>query len=107
MAVKIIELLYKRLADKSRLFECAVAAYDASTSWEDSAWKVEHLLSVFETLTSDQIDKLLKAYDRTNDNKFSFRGRRLLMPLLKKWTGKNYSLTHTGDLAPDLDTNEG
>ena len=42
--------LHKRLPDKSRLFECALSAYAASTGWADSAWKVKHLLSFFEEL---------------------------------------------------------
>ena len=36
MALKIFDLLHKRLADKTRLFECTLMAYSESDSFEDS-----------------------------------------------------------------------
>ena len=92
IAVKVFRLLYKHLPDKSRLFDCALAAYAASTSWEDSASKIEHLLSLFESLTQDQVKRLLEAYRANRQNKSSFRGMDLLQPLLEKWTGKQWKV---------------
>ena len=90
LAAKVFALLYKRLPDKSRLFECALAAYAASTSFADSAWKVKRLLSVFETLSSDQVRRLFEAYQANSQNASSFSGMDLLKPLLEKWTGENW-----------------
>lgn len=92
MAAKIFQLLVKRLQDKSRLFECSIAAYNSSTSFAGSAWKVEHCLSMYETLTSQQIEMVLNAYRNNSQNRSSFRGMDLLKPLLEKWTKKPWKV---------------
>lgn len=90
IALNIFHLLKKRLTDKSRLFECALAAYAKSDSFADSAWKVKHLLSGFDDLSSTQVERVVAAY-RTNDqNASSFKGMDLLGPLLNRWTGKEW-----------------
>lgn len=103
IAVQVFRLLYKRLPDKSRLFECALSAYNASSSWEDSGWKVEHLLTLFESLTSDQVTRLLGAYRTNKWNRNSFRGMDVLQPLLEKWTGKGWSVQNK-ELVQDVET---
>ncbi len=90
LAANVFALLYKRLPDKSRLFECALAAYAASTCFADSAWKVKNLLSVFDTLSADQVKRLLDAYHANSQNATSFSGMDLLKPLLEKWTGEQW-----------------
>ena len=92
IAVKVFQLLHKRLPDKSRLFECALSAYAQSRSFADSAWKVEHLLSVFEALSTDQVDRLFKAYRGNGQNTSSFKGMGLLRLLLEKWTGEKWTV---------------
>jgi len=86
IAVKVNKLLYKLLPDKSRLFECALSAYAGSTSWEDSAWKVKHLLSLFDNPTSNQVSRIIDAYNANPKNQHSFAGMDLLKPLLESWT---------------------
>lgn len=92
IAGKVFPLLYKRLPDKSRLFECALSAYAQSKSFADSGWKVEHLLSVFETLSADQVRRVVDAYRANGQNTASFRGMDLLKPLLEKWTGEQWTV---------------
>lgn len=92
MAVKVFRLLYKRLPDKSRLFECALSAYSASNSFADSAWKVENLLTVFENLTKKEVDRVIDALSSNSQNSDSFKGNSSLRPILEKWTGKEWSL---------------
>lgn len=92
IAVKVFHLLHKRLPDKSRLFECALSAYVQSRSFADSAWKVEHLLSVFESLSTDQVDRLVEAYRENGQNTSSFKGMGLLQPLLEKWTDGQWTV---------------
>lgn len=99
IAIKVFHLLYKRLPDKSRLFECALSAYAASESFADSAWKVEHLLSIFESLTSDQVSRVVEAYQANGQNRSSFKGMDLLQPLLEKWTGKKWRVK-SNELVP-------
>ena len=86
IAVKVNQLLHKRLPDKSRLFECALSVYTTSRNWADSAWKINHLLSPFETLTSQQVARVVDAYRANPQNSNSFDGMDLLKPLLEKWT---------------------
>jgi hypothetical protein len=93
IAIKVFQLLMKRLADKSRIFESVLAAYADSDSFADSAWKVEHLLSGFQDLSSTQINRLLDTYRANHQNKNSFKGRDMLVPLLKRWTGKDWIVT--------------
>lgn len=90
IAIKVFQLLVQRLADKSRLFECALAAFAASASFEESGWNVEHLLSSFESLTSQQVERIMTAYRDNSQNKNSFKGKGHLMPLLEKWTGAKW-----------------
>ncbi|MGD9873122.1 MAG: toll/interleukin-1 receptor domain-containing protein [Kiritimatiellia bacterium] len=90
IAFNVFQLLYKRLPDKSRLFECALSVYTASWSFADSAWKIEHLLSLFESLSSDQVGRVFEAYRSNAQNKHSFKGRELLIPLLERWTGEKW-----------------
>ncbi len=90
MSAKIYSLLHKRLLDKPRLFESALGAYSASESWEDSGWKVLNVLAAFETLTTQQVDRILYAYQKNADNRGSFKGMRMLRPLLEKWTGHKW-----------------
>lgn len=92
IAVKVFQLLYKRLPDKSRLFECALSAYARSDSFADSAWKVQHVLSVFDTLTADQVNRVVEAYRANGQNRRSFKGTGLLQPLLEKWTGEKWAV---------------
>jgi hypothetical protein len=92
MAVKVFRLLHKLLPDKSRLFECALSAYSASNSFADSGWKVENLLAVFENLTKKEVDRVINAHSSNSQNSDSFKGNGSLLPILKKWTGKEWSL---------------
>ena len=92
IAVKVFQLLHKRIQDKSRLFECALTAYASSQSFADSAWKVEHLLSVFATLTSDQVARVVEAYQGNEQNTHSFKGIALLQPLLQNWTADTWTV---------------
>ncbi len=101
MAVKIFQVLHKRLPDRSRLFDCALSAYAASVTWEDSAWKIEHLLSIFEDLTPDQVTHVFKAYRTNEQNRRSFKGTDLLQPLLKKWTGKRWEVRNNELISPE------
>lgn len=94
IAVNVFHLLLKRLPDKSRLFECALAAYAESESFADSAWKVEHLLSGFRDLSSTQVERVLAAYQSNGHNRSSFKGMDLLSPLLKQWTGKEWTVVN-------------
>lgn len=93
IAIKVFQLLHKRLPDKSRLFECALSTYAQSCSFVDSAWKVEHLLSVFTSLSTDQVGRVIDAYRANGQNTSSFKGRNLLQPLLEKWTGEQWTVT--------------
>jgi hypothetical protein len=90
MAAKIFGLLHKRLPDKSRLFEAALSAYAQSGSFADSAWKVQHLLGCFATLSPDQIRRVLDAYGAKSLNKSSFDGMDRLKPLLETWTSETW-----------------
>lgn len=101
MAIEIFRLLYKKLPDKSKLFDCAVSTYAESGSFAESGWNVEHLLTVFETVTADQLQRLLVAYNENNQNTNSFKGKELLKPLLEKWTGKNWT-THRNKLVLEI-----
>jgi len=86
----VFQLLYKRLPDKSRLFECALSAYAASENFNDSTWKVEHLLSIFANLTSDQTDRVVGAYRTNGQNRRSWKGTDQLQRLLEQWTGRKW-----------------
>lgn len=66
MALKTFELLHKRLSDHSRLFECALAAYAGSTSWEESGWTAQHLFAIFSDLSLSQVNRVLEAYQANN-----------------------------------------
>jgi len=90
IAIKVFQLLYKRLPDKSRLFECALSAYAASENFNDSTWKVEHLLSIFANLTSDQTDRVVGAYRTNGQNRRSWKGTDQLQRLLEQWTGRKW-----------------
>jgi hypothetical protein len=90
MAVRIFHLLYKCLPDKDRIFESAMFSYSMSKSFDDSAWRVENLLSTFENLTSSQVHRLVEVYRENGQNRASFKGNRLLKPLLEKWTGQSW-----------------
>ncbi len=92
MAAEAYALLYKRLPDKSRLFEAALAAYAGSDSWADSAWKVENVLSTFETLTRRQVEDVVRAYRDNPQNLSSFDGMDALKPLLERWTGERWEV---------------
>jgi hypothetical protein len=91
IAAKTFQLLHGRLADKSRLFECALAGFAASGSFADSAWNAQNLLGLFRELSTAQVDRVLSAYRDNSQNKNSFRGTDLLRPLLKRWTGKDWT----------------
>ena len=94
MAAKIFQLLYKLLPDKSRLFECALSAYATSESFALSAWKIEHLLSLFDTLSSDQVMRVVETYRKNSQNRNSFKGMNILQPLLEKWTSKKWGVVN-------------
>ncbi|MBI4827769.1 MAG: toll/interleukin-1 receptor domain-containing protein [Nitrospinae bacterium] len=100
MAIKVFNLLYKRLSDKSRLFECALSAYKASDAWEKSGWKVSSLLSVFESLTKEQVDRVIAAYQGNPQNLSSFAGTKALKPLLEKWTGRPWEVRNNKLVLP-------
>ncbi|HRK02279.1 MAG TPA: toll/interleukin-1 receptor domain-containing protein, partial [Oligoflexia bacterium] len=90
MAAAIFGVLYRRLPDKSRLFDAALTAYSASTTWHDSAWKVQNLFTRFESLSEEQVNRLMAAYNTNVQNSNSFDGMDALNPLLNKWTGKTW-----------------
>jgi hypothetical protein len=92
MASKIFHILVKKLSDKSRLFQSALSVYARSRGFEESAWNIKHLLSIFETLTAEQVDQLIKAYQSNPKNKCSFSGMDLLKPLFEKWTHKDWTI---------------
>ncbi len=92
IALKTFDLLSKRLSDKSRLFECALTAYAESTSFADSGWKVEQLLTRFDDLTPSQVERVLTAYRANGQNKHSFKGMDHLLPLLNRWTKKRWTV---------------
>ncbi len=92
IAAKIFRVLHKRLPDKSRLFECALSAYAASTGWGDSVWKIKNLLSPFESVTDDQASLVVNAYQTNPENRNSFDGMDALKPLLEKWTKSSWEI---------------
>jgi hypothetical protein len=47
-------------------------------------------LSIFESLTSDQVSRVVDACQANGQNRSSFKGMDLLQPLLEKWTGKKW-----------------
>jgi hypothetical protein len=94
IAIKVFHVLLKRLTDKTRLFECALAAYASSETFADSAWKVEHLLSGLHDLSSTQVEGVLRAYHANHQNKRSFKGMDLLRPLLNRWTGEEWKVVN-------------
>ncbi len=100
MAMKILDILHKKLYDKARLFEAALSVYASSESFEGSAWAIENLLSKFKSLTSDQVSRVMESYQANSQNKHSFRGRDLLSPLLKEWTEEKWVLQNE-DLVPE------
>ncbi len=104
IATRVFKLLYKRMPDKSRLFQCALSAYSNSESFVDSAWKVKYLLSIFDNLSSDQVDNLMIAYRNNSQNKSSFDGMNLLKPLLKKWTGNTWTVVNNELVQPGATT---
>ncbi len=106
IAVKVFKLLYKRMVDKSRLFECALSAYSESESFADSAGTVEHLLTVFDTLTADQFAKLMETCKQNGQNRDSFAGRDKLRQLLKRWTGKDWTVVGDNLVQAGLSTDE-
>lgn len=92
IAVQVFQLLHRLLPDKARLFDCALSAYRASESYADSAWKVKHLFTMFESLTEDQVNQLIEALQTNVQNYHSFEGNELMLPLLRKWTGNKWVL---------------
>lgn len=90
IALKVFQILFKRLPDKSKLLDCAVASYAKSESWEDSAWRIKNILGLFDILTAKQVEAILKAYQSNPKNKHSFKGMNLLEKLLPKWTGTKW-----------------
>ncbi|MCX7424313.1 MAG: toll/interleukin-1 receptor domain-containing protein [Planctomycetia bacterium] len=102
IALKVFHLLHKRLPDKSRLFECALYAYGVSTDWDDSAWKVRYLLSFFEDVPQEQVARIVEAYQTNPRNRDSFKGIKLLQPLLEKWTGERWGVVNNELVRTDL-----
>lgn len=92
MAVRLFRLLYKHLPDKSRLFECALTSYSQSQNSSDSAWRVTNLLSIFDTLTPSQSERVFGVYNGNRENTYSFDGMKALAPLLEKWTGREWNI---------------
>lgn len=101
IALKVFQLLFKRLSDKSRLFECALASYTCSKSFADSAWRIEKLLTIFRELSDAQVNSVLEAYHTNDQNRHSFRGTDLLLPLLKQWTGKEWTVKNNEMVLPE------
>jgi hypothetical protein len=102
MAARVVEVLHKRLPDKSRLFEAILSAYASSEGWKDSAWKVKNLLAVYEALTENQVERVMDAYRNSEQNKHSFAGMSNLKPLLEKWTEKKWKVANN-ELVPVTD----
>lgn len=97
IASHVFALLSSRLSDNSRLFECALSAYANASDFDDSTWKVEHLLSVFESVSQEQIELLVDAHQRNAQTcEPASRAGELLGPLFKKWTGEDWDLTYEG-----------
>lgn len=105
MAANIHNLLHKRLSDKSGLFTGALEVYKTSKSFQASGENVK-LFTRFEKLESTQIDAVLAAYRANEQNKDSFAGRAILLPLLKKWTGEPWKV-EDDDLVPATQSSEG
>jgi len=92
MADKLYKTVHKRLSENPRLFEGALTAYAASTWSNNSAWRVKHVLGSFTTLSTEQIEQTIEAFANNLQNSHSFDGIDLLLPLLKKWTGKEWQV---------------
>lgn len=90
MTAEIFRILNKRMRDTPRLFESALAAYAASDSYDESGWRVEHLLAVFGKLDSDQVKRVVRARNDNSQNRCSKSGKKALLPLLEQWTGKHW-----------------
>jgi len=101
-AAKIFGLLHKTLPERSCLFDAALSAYSDSKSWSESGWNVEHLLSKFETLTANQVKRVLHAYEENDQNWGSFNAMSYLKPLLERWTGKGWTI-EKNRLVPEND----
>lgn len=104
MAANIHNILHKRLRDKSGLFEGALLVYKTSKSFQASGENAK-LFTSFEKLDSTQIDALLAAYRANGQNKHSFDGRDILLPLLKRWTGEPWKV-EDHDLVPATQSSE-
>jgi len=92
MAARIYEVLHKRLPDKSRLFDAALAAYADSPSFYESLWTVENALSRFQTPSAAQIGEVIRVYGKNPQNKGTSPGRKRLKLLLEGWTGRKWVL---------------
>ncbi len=92
LALQILRLLHKRLPKPSGLFEAALEAYRGSRSFDESGLIADRVFPHFEDLTSVQIDALLEAYRTNRQNRFSFKGKGVLLPLLKRWTGEDWAV---------------
>lgn len=108
LARNLFKLLHKTLPDKSRLFECAIGAYENSDSYAASAANVDHLLSLFNDLSDAQVQRVLKAYNGNSQNLESFDGRDSLKKLLERWTNVDWTLDRTsGQLSKIYRTGKG
>lgn len=94
LSLKIFRLLHKRLPDKSQLFESALSVYSKSSDWANSAWSIKNVLAQFDTVGSNEVTRIMQAYEANSQNKYSFEGREALIPLLNKWTGKKWVIAN-------------
>ena len=90
IAKRLYKVLHKRVSKNPRFFEGSAHAYADSTSFADSAWKVKNVLATFKTMSQDQVQDITKAFSNNSQNVNSFDGKDALLPLLAKWTGKEW-----------------
>jgi hypothetical protein len=95
-AAKLAGLLQENLSGDDRIFEFALRAYAKSKCFVDSAWNVEHLLSKFGRLSGEQVSRVVEACFTNDQNRRSYAGTRALLPLLEKWTGREWHWNERG-----------
>jgi hypothetical protein len=59
------------------------------------------MLSVFENLSSPQVNRIVEAFNNNDQNRDSSSGKSRLFPLLKKWTGKVWTTSKNGLIPVD------
>lgn len=92
IAMKIYNIIAKDIRNRDTLFASALSIYADSSSWAKSDFNVVNLLSKFEELSSEQLDRLLEVFRNNVQNKYSWDGRDNLRKLLNKWTGQTWAI---------------